>query len=166
MPRTFSALPEANDYYAFQRNVAEALDDARTIIARVAAEFTAHFGRAKVGALELNGSPGASRALVAIGAVAETARELLDDDDDLLLVRVHAYRPFPFDELAAALSGASHVTVVDRAAAFGSYGPLGCDVRALGVPATNVVAGLGGAEVTPDTLRRVLDRRDEKVVYA
>ncbi|HKB92663.1 MAG TPA: hypothetical protein VKC62_00325 [Gaiellaceae bacterium] len=166
VPRTFSALPEANDYYAFQRNVAEALDDARTIIARVAAEFTAHFGRAKVGALELNGSPGASRALVAIGAVAETARELLDDDDDLLLVRVHAYRPFPFDELAAALSGASHVTVVDRAAAFGSYGPLGCDVRALGVPATNVVAGLGGAEVTPDTLRRVLDRRDEKVVYA
>jgi pyruvate/2-oxoacid:ferredoxin oxidoreductase alpha subunit len=165
-PRTFSALPEADDYYAFQRNVAEAMDGARTVIADVAAEFTGSFGREKVAALELSGNPGGSRALVAIGAVAETARELLDDDDDLLLVRVHAYRPFPFEELAAAISHASQVTVVDRAAAFGSYGPLGADVRALGVPATNVVCGLGGSEVTPETLRWALDRQDERVVYA
>jgi pyruvate ferredoxin oxidoreductase alpha subunit len=157
-PRTFSALPEPRDYYGFQRNVAEAMDDARGVIAVVAAEFTSHFGREKAGALELTGNLSAERALVAVGTVADTARELLAGDDDLLVVRVHAYRPFPAAELAAALAYASHVTVIDRAAAFGSLGPLGSDVRALGIPATNVVCGLGGADVTPGLLAEALER--------
>ena len=155
-PRSFSALPEADDYAAFQRNVAVALDGARDLIGDVAAEFTAHFGREKTGALELAGNPDAETALVAIGTIGDTARELLDAGDDLLVVRVHAYRPFPAAELAAALANASHVTVIDRAAAFGALGPLGADVRSLGIDATDVVCGLGGAEVTPDVLRRAL----------
>jgi hypothetical protein len=56
------------------------------------------------------------------------------------------------------LAHPSHVTVVDRAAAFGSFGPLGADVRALGIDATNVVCGLGGADVTPELLARALER--------
>ncbi|HEY6031240.1 MAG TPA: hypothetical protein VIU44_11775, partial [Gaiellaceae bacterium] len=49
-PRTFSALPEPRDYFAFQRNVAEALEDAKGVIASVAAEFTSHFRREKIAA--------------------------------------------------------------------------------------------------------------------
>ena len=164
-PRTFSALPGSDDYFAFQRNVATAMDDARGVIAGVATEFTRRFGREKVAAIELAGNPDAERAIVAIGAIADSARELLDDDDDLLVVRVHTYRPFPAAELEAALSHASAVTVIDRAAAFGAFGPLGADVRALGIPATNVVCGLGGAEVTPDTLRWALDQSSSSVLY-
>jgi pyruvate/2-oxoacid:ferredoxin oxidoreductase alpha subunit len=159
-PRVFSALPEANDYYAFQRNVAEAMEDVRGTIAAVAAGFGARFGREKVGALEVSGNPRGASALVAIGTIGDTAKELLDADDDLLVVRVHAYRPFPAAELSAALARARHVTVVDRAAAFGSLGPLGNDVASLELPratVANVVAGLGGAEVRPETLRWALD---------
>jgi 2-oxoisovalerate ferredoxin oxidoreductase alpha subunit len=161
-PRAFSALPEPADYYAFQRNVAEAMDDARVVIADVALEFRAHFQREKVGALELAGNPEADTALVAIGTIGDSARELLEGDDDLLVVRVHAYRPFPAAELSAALAGVSYVSVIDRAAAFGSLGPLGADVRALGLghakAALNFVCGLGGAEVTPSTLRWALEQ--------
>jgi len=156
-PRAFSELPEAKDYFAFQRNVADAMDAARGVIADVAAEFSAQFGREKVAALELAGDPEAETALVAVGTIADTARELVEDGDDVLVVRVHAYRPFPAAELAAALAHASFVTVADRAAAFGSLGPLGADVMSLDLKhvqaATNVVCGLGGADVTPATLR-------------
>jgi len=158
-PRTFSALPEPSEYATFQRHVADALDDARAVIAVVAEAFGERFGRRRVGALELAGNPDASRALVTMGTIGETAHELLVEDDDLLLVRVHAYRPFPAGEVAAALEGADHVAVVDRAPAFGSLGPLGSDVRALGIDAATAVCGLGGTEVTPETLRRALDRR-------
>ena len=165
-PRLFSALPEPNDYFAFQRNVATALDDARAVIGSVASEFTTHFGRAKVGALEITGNPTAETALVAVGTIGDSALELLDGDDDLLIVRVHAYRPFPAAELSAALSHASHVAVIDRAAAFGSLGPLGADVRSLPLgrakAVLNFVCGLGGVDVTPATLRWTLEqtRRD------
>jgi pyruvate/2-oxoacid:ferredoxin oxidoreductase alpha subunit len=161
-PRVFSSLPQPNDYYAFQRNVAAALDDARAVVTRVASEFGAHFRREKVGALELAGNPNATRALVAIGSIADSAHELVAEDDDLLLVRVHAYRPFPGEEIAAALAQASHVTVVDRAAAFGALGPLGADVLSLRLgdakAVTNVVCGLGGAEVTAATLGWALEQ--------
>jgi pyruvate/2-oxoacid:ferredoxin oxidoreductase alpha subunit len=160
-PRAFSSLPQPADYYAFQRNVADAMDDARTVIAAVSSEFTSHFHREKIGALELVGNPDADRALVAIGTIGDSAHELVEDDDDLLVVRVHAYRPFPAEELSSALAHASSVTVVDRAAAFGSLGPLGADVLSLDLndaKATNFICGLGGAEVTPATLAWALDR--------
>jgi pyruvate ferredoxin oxidoreductase alpha subunit len=161
-PRAFSGLPEPNDYAVYQRNVAEAHSRTRGLIAEVAADFTAAFGREKVASLELTGEPDADTAIVAIGTIGETARELLHDDAPLLVARVHAYRPFPGEELAAALEHVSKVCVVDRAPAFGAPGPLGEDVRAYGIPATDVVCGLGGSDVTPDTLRLALQRAREE----
>jgi pyruvate/2-oxoacid:ferredoxin oxidoreductase alpha subunit len=156
----FSQLPQPDDYYAFQRHVAEAMDEARGLIEKVADEFTEHFGREKVGALEVVGNPCAERALVTIGSIGDSAHELVDAGEDVLLVRVHAFRPFPAAELRSRLANASYVSVVDRAAAFGSLGPLGAEVASLDLPGaiavTNVVCGLGGAEVTPDTLRWAL----------
>jgi pyruvate/2-oxoacid:ferredoxin oxidoreductase alpha subunit len=159
--RIFSAVPaQPSDYFAYQHDVAQAMDVARAVIADVSSEFAAHFGRETAGALELAGNPDATRALVAIGTIGDSAKELLDEDDDLLVVRVHAYRPFPAAELSAALARASLVTVIDRAAAFGSLGPLGADVLSLRLRhverAADVVCGLGGAEVTPATLRWAL----------
>jgi pyruvate ferredoxin oxidoreductase alpha subunit len=157
-PRAFSGLPEPNDYATYQRNVAEAHQRTRGLLAEVASDFATAFGREKVASLEITGDPAADTAIVAIGTIGETARELLDDDEPPLVIRIHAYRPFPTDELAAALEHASHVCVVDRAPAFGAAGPLGEDVRSCGIPATDVVCGLGGSDVTPDTLCLALER--------
>jgi len=160
-PRTFSALPQPAEYSVFQRRVAEAMDDARDVIASVASEFTRRFGRRKVGAVDAAGNPDARSALITIGTIGDSAVELLEADDDLLLLRVHAYRPFPATELAAALAGCTHVSVIDRAPAFGSLGPLGADVRSLDLPdtpiVTSFVCGVGGTEVTPVTLRWALE---------
>jgi pyruvate/2-oxoacid:ferredoxin oxidoreductase alpha subunit len=159
-PRAYSSLPQPNDYFAFQHNVAAAMDDARSVIADIASEFTSQFGREKVGALEIRGNPDADAALVTIGTIGDSAQELLADDDDLLLVRVHSFRPFPAAELAAALARVSYVSVIDRAPGFGSLGPLGADLKSLELPharaAANFICGLGGVDVTPTTLRWAL----------
>jgi len=169
-PRAFSGLPEPNDYATYQRNVSEAHDRTRGLLAEAASDFAATFGREKIASLDIAGDPDADTALVTIGTIGETGRELLSDDEPPLVVRVHAYRPFPGDELVAALKHASHVCVVDRAPAFGAPGPLGEDVRSCGIPATDVVCGLGGSDVTPDTLRLALERAqvespDREAVY-
>lgn len=155
-PRAFLGLPEPREYATFQRNVARAHDEARGLLAEAAEEFSAHFGRPKVASVELSGNPHAETALITIGTIGETARELLHDDDPPLLARIHALRPFPGEELAAALRHARHVCVIDRAPAFGAPGPLGQEVRSFGIAATDVVCGLGGSDVTPDTLRAAL----------
>jgi pyruvate ferredoxin oxidoreductase alpha subunit len=155
-PRAFSGLPEPNDYASYQHNVAEAHDRTRVLLAEVAHDFAEAFGREKIASLDISGDRAADTAIVTIGTIGETARELLADDEAPLVVRVHAYRPFPADELAAALQHVSHVCVIDRAPAFGAPGPLGEDVRSCGIPATDVVCGLGGSDVTPETLRAAL----------
>ena len=159
--RAFSELPEPKDYAAFQRNVSDALDGARETIDQVAWEFTNQFEREKVGALAVSGNSDASTALVTLGTIGESALELLEEDDDLLLVRMHAFRPFPVAELESVLGNAARVTVLDRAAAFGALGPLGADVRSLDLPhaaIADVVAGVGGTDVTPATLRWALEQ--------
>lgn len=161
LPRNYSALPDPADYYRFQLNVVEAHELAKELVESVADEFSARFGRRKAGSLELAGNLEASKALVTVGTIGETAKELLADDDDLLLVRVHVYRPFPAARIAAALGHAQRVVVFDRAPGFGSLGPLGADVRALGIRAANVIGGLGGVEVTPATLRWALEQEPQ-----
>jgi len=158
VPHAFSGLPEPREYAAFQHHVVEAMNEAREVIGTTAAQFSARFGRPKIAALEISGNPGADTALVTIGTIGDTAKELADDD--LLVVRVHAYRPFPAAELASVLSEVDHVCVVDRASAFGALGPLGSDVKSVGLDAevTDFVCGIGGTEVTPDTLRWTLTR--------
>lgn len=152
-PHVFSGVPTPAGYDSFQRNVADALAEAQRLLPALAAELGATFGRPVVGAVELSGNPDAGTALVTMGTIGDTARELVESGEDLRLVRVHAYRPFPGGELAAALAGARDIVVVDRAAAFGALAPLGADVRSLGLDATDVVCGVGGTDVTPDTLR-------------
>ena len=159
--RAFSELPEPVDYAAFQRHVDEAMVVAGAALEDARTSFASCFGRARPGALVLDGDPEADRALVTIGTIGETALELLEDDGEpVRLVRVHAFRPFPAMALAEALAGAHTVAVIDRAPAFGSMGPLGGEVRALGLDGavTTFVGGLGGTEVTPATLRWALDR--------
>ena len=95
VPSAFSTMPQPRDYAALQRNVADAMDGAGSVIESVASEFTSHFQRTKVGALEIAGNPEADTALITIGTIGDSARELLGDDENLLLVRVHAFRPFP-----------------------------------------------------------------------
>ena len=164
-PHVFSGVTEPTEYATFQRRVAEAHNQTRGLLAEVAAEFEKVFGREKVASVEFSGDRNADTALVTIGTIGETARELLDDDEPLLVARVHAYRPFPGAELAAALGSVSHVCVIDRAPAFGTIGPLGEDVRAYGIPATDVLCGLGGSDVTPDTLRNALAATGRDAVY-
>jgi pyruvate ferredoxin oxidoreductase alpha subunit len=159
-PRVFSGLPQPAEYFTFQRNVAEAMCAAGVLLGDVAAAFARQFGRSKIASIELTGNAAATTALVTVGSIGESAQELLEADDDLLLARVHAYRPFPAAELGAALAHVSHVCVVDRAPGFGSYGPLGLDVRSLRLAkaeVSNFICGLGGADVTPSSLRWMLD---------
>lgn len=158
VPHVFSGVPTPAAYDGFQRNVADALAEAQSLLPELAAELASVFGRPVAGALELYGSPDARTALVAMGTIGDTARELIEDGDDVRLVRVHAYRPFPGRELADAVAGARDVVVVDRAAAFGTLAPLGADVRALGIDAVDVVCGVGGTDVTPATLRWAIEQ--------
>jgi pyruvate ferredoxin oxidoreductase alpha subunit len=144
------------------------MDRARSVIEEVDASFAAAFGRAYGGLLEPYRMEGAEYALVAMGGIVGTAREVVDEmragGKPVGLLKVRAYRPFPRQELRSVLGGLRAVAVVDRDCSFGHEGALCADLKAALYDLRNqplvrgFVAGLGGSDVPPSMLREIVER--------
>ncbi|MFH1647632.1 MAG: pyruvate ferredoxin oxidoreductase, partial [Chloroflexota bacterium] len=78
-------------------------------------------------------------------------------------VRLRLWRPFPFDALRQAVSGADVLIVMDRAISFGGPGgPVASEVKAAlyNLPrkprVVSFVAGLGGRDITVTDFKNIV----------
>lgn len=98
----------------------------------------------------------------AAGNVRHIARELRAEGKKVGVVRPRVYRPFPAKQLVEACKGAKAIAVLDRSDAIGApQAPLAADTLSalydagLSIPTKNYVYGLGGQDVTNDSIRKV-----------
>jgi pyruvate ferredoxin oxidoreductase alpha subunit len=135
------------------------------LVPELAAEFATSFGRPSGGLLRRYRTEGADTILVALGSVLGTIEdvvdELRDEGERIGALGITCFRPFPIEELRAALADADRVVVVERAFAVGIGGIVGQNVRLAlaGLPPVvyDVVAGLGGRAITRRSLRRLIE---------
>jgi pyruvate ferredoxin oxidoreductase alpha subunit len=164
-PITIGAMvgPEAFTevrYLAHARQM-QALD----VIPQIASEFEASFSRRSGGLVHPYRSDDAETVLVALGSVLGTIQDVVDElrEADLSVgaLGVGCFRPWPAEEIRAALAGAKRVVVVEKAFAVGAGGIVGQNIRlALSGLATvvyDVVAGLGGRAITKRSLHGLVD---------
>lgn len=144
---------------------AEAMKNAKRAILEVAADFEKTFGR-KYGFFEEYQMEDAEVALVLIGSTAGTAkaciRKLRAQGVKAGLVKLRVFRPFPGEELAAALSHVKAVAVMDKCEGYsGCGGPLYAELRSAcydlpSRPAMiNVVYGLAGRDCAVEDIEKV-----------
>ena len=104
---------------------AEAMKNAKKAILDVAADFEKTFGR-KYGFFEEYRMEDAEVAIVLIGSTAGTAKACIDQlraaGRKVGLVKLRVFRPFPGEELAAALSHVKAVAVMDNSEGFSACG--------------------------------------------
>lgn len=166
-PITVGAFDLYDYYFEHKRQQAEAIEKARAVIAQVGAEYGRISGRS-YGFFEPFYLDDAELVIVAIGSTAGTAKAVVKalrkEGVKAGLLKLRVFRPFPTAELAAALSKAKAVAVLDRAASFGGVGgPLFMEVRAAlyDLPTrplvTNYIYGLGGRDIDLAMLRHVYD---------
>ncbi|NTU89337.1 MAG: pyruvate ferredoxin oxidoreductase [Actinobacteria bacterium] len=148
-----------------------ALDNAAPIIKSLGDEWAAICGRS-FDMIDCWGMEDAEYAIVILGSAAgnarHVARELRAQGVKAGVVRVRVFRPFPYAELAEALSGVKAVAVLDRSDSFGAQAaPLALEVYTALFDAPvrpairNYVYGLGGADVTLEILHQVYDDLDK-----
>ena len=162
-PITIGAMvgPEAfmEVRYLMHAKQVQALD----AIPAVAGEFASAFGRESGGLVRGYRSEDAETVVVALGSVLGTIEDVVDElrDEGVSIgaVAVKCFRPWPYDEIRAALAGAKRVVVVEKAFAVGAGGIVGQNVRlalsGLTPRVYDVVAGLGGRPITKASLRRL-----------
>jgi len=141
---------------------------AKDVIKQVARDFQAAFGRWAGDVTEAYRCDDAETIYVAMGSVIGTMKDWVDDrreqGDRIGVLKLRCFRPFPLDEIRAGLAGAERVVVLEKAISVGAYGILTAEIRAAlygqakTPPVHCAVAGLGGRDITFDTLNEIEHR--------
>jgi pyruvate ferredoxin oxidoreductase alpha subunit len=162
-PVTIGAMvgPEAFSEvrYLMHAKQMQALD----VIPEIAADFERSFGRPSGGLVRGYRTDDAEVVVVALGSVLGTIEDVIDEMRDeghkIGALAIKCFRPWPADEVRAALQAAKRVIVLEKAFAVGAGGIVGQNTRlaltGLPIEVNDVVAGLGGRPITKPSLHRL-----------
>ncbi|MGI8335804.1 transketolase C-terminal domain-containing protein [Actinomadura scrupuli] len=133
------------------------------LIPAVAASFAEAFGRSSGGLISTYRSEDAETVVVALGSVLGTIEDVVDEMRDqgarIGVVGITSFRPFPLDQVRAALGHARRVVVLEKALAVGIGGIVSANVRmalsGIQLHGYTVIAGLGGRAIIKDSLHRL-----------
>jgi pyruvate ferredoxin oxidoreductase alpha subunit len=157
-PTTQGPFAMPDYYFELRRQQAAAIDGALVLFEELGEELGDLTGR-RVGALDRYRLEGARRALVCLGSTAGTAKDVVDElrheGEQVGLLRVCSYRPFPAAEVREALASVDEVIVLDRADSPGGAPALAVEVAYAAGPVRSHVYGLGGRDLHPADLREV-----------
>jgi len=140
---------------------------AKEVVKEVARDFQKAFGRWAGDVIEPYQCDDAEVILIGMGSVVGTLKDWADrrraGGEKVGVLKLRCYRPFPADELVAAVSGAKQVIVLEKAVSVGGYGIVAAELRAalhgrVAVPVACAVAGLGGRDITMGTVDEMYDR--------
>jgi pyruvate ferredoxin oxidoreductase alpha subunit len=139
------------------------------VVADISAEFAKLTGR-KYELFESYRLEDAEVAIVALNSAAGTIKDEVDryreKDVKAGLLKPRLFRPFPYEEVGAALKNAKAICVMDRADSYGGYGPLFMEIASAVAPhrgpaVFNKIYGLGGRDLMPLDVDQVIDETVE-----
>lgn len=112
-------------------------------------------------------------ALLTMGSCSETAMLAIDEmkaeGEDVGLIRLRLWRPFPFKEFLEAVKDVELLVVLDRAISFGMGGPVCSEVKSAlydqrkKPDIVGFIGGLGGRDIPVEGFKYMVSRALEKV---
>ena len=168
-PKSIGALVLTDYYMEHKRAQHQAMINAKKVIQDVSTEFAKLFGR-KYEMFETYRLEDADVVLVALNSAAGTIKDEVDryreNGVKAGLLKPRVFRPFPYEEVGAALRNAKAVCVMDRADSYGGYGPLFMEIASAVAPLKgpvlfNKIYGLGGRDLMPLDVDQVIDETIE-----
>lgn len=164
-PATLGGLTWPRETECMRREIQQAMERVPAVLEQALDEFETVFGRRPRGAIEAVHADGAQRVLIACNTMARTLRSVVgrrrEGGDPVGMVNCKLFRPFPRAALRAALNGAQRIGVLDRNHSPGSGGifwqEVAATLRGRGQLVQDYIVGLGGGDVTPEVIERILD---------
>jgi pyruvate ferredoxin oxidoreductase alpha subunit len=171
-PMTLGLLGDPNYYMETRWAIQETMQEALQLLPEIEREFAEIFGRKQPVVVEEYKTQDAEKILVALGSVAGTIKEVVDQlreqGEKVGLLRIIAFRPFPKEQVFNALKNANKIGIVDKSISLGSVSPVYMEIsslfqeRGINKNISGFVAGLGGRDITPDVIRDIFKLLDER----
>lgn len=163
-PKTLGAFATPGDYFEIRQELHNDLLSSLDDIEGEYKDLMKALGRKKQRSLEKGlyeyyGPAKPELLIVALGSVIGTIRAALKDDPSIGIIKLRAWRPFPAKALLKIIGQAKRVAVIEKAISLGQAGPLFTDIKAAGdsslPPIRDYIVGLGGRDVTENSLKRI-----------
>ncbi|MBQ5334630.1 MAG: pyruvate ferredoxin oxidoreductase [Oscillospiraceae bacterium] len=159
----FSAGPDTN--YIFKYKAHQGMLAAKAVVTETESAFADIFGRQYSGLLENYRTEDADYILVTLGSIAglcrETADRLREQGIRAGVVRIRYMRPFPNEEIAAALRNAKAFGVLEKDISFGNEGTVFTNVNSalqkagVRIPGYDFIGGLGGRNISAGDIEQI-----------
>lgn len=167
-PMFVNDLTPPSDYTEMRWQQKVGFDNALTVLPEIQAEFARAFGR-EYRILDAYRCEDADAVLVTMGSMSGTAKhvvnQLREQGKKVGVLRIVCFRPFPAEQLRAALRHVPVVGVMDRTAGLGAeVGPACTEVRsALSTSdaphrVVSFMGGLAGRDLSPASMMKAFDR--------
>ncbi len=169
-PVTHGSVVYPVDFSETRESMANGQRNARDVIRRAASEFKEVFGRWHGELVDTYRLDGARFVIVAMGSIAAESKVAVDSlraqGQEVGLLRVRFFRPFPTEELRELCAGREGLLIIDRDVSYGNEGALFTEVKSalygkVDVPARNVIMGIGGRDVTHDIIEKMVSSARE-----
>jgi len=171
-PLTLGLLGDPNYYMETRWAIQETMKEALDLLPKIESEFSENFKRQQPVLVEEYKTQDAEKILVALGSVAGTVKEVVDElrkeGEKVGLLRIIAFRPFPKDQVFNALKNADKIGILDKSISLGSVSPVYMEIsslfqeRGINKNISGFVAGLGGRDITPEVVKEIFKLLDEK----
>ena len=156
-PVTFGVLAEPQYYMETRYRLQQAIEASIPVIDEVADQFKKKFGRYAGGLVDKYRLEGAKTAMVGMGSVVGTMREAVDvmrdKGQNVGLLKVRAFRPFPKEAIYEALKDSDTIVIVEKSISLGLGGILLNEIKSVFYGRKKqpricgVIVGLGGRDV-------------------
>ncbi|MGE5542426.1 MAG: pyruvate ferredoxin oxidoreductase [Bacillota bacterium] len=154
----------------FRWATVQAMEKAGQVIDEVANEYAGRFGPFYGGVIDPYRADDAGIVLLAMGSVAGTMKDcvdgLRDRGENVGLIRIRSFRPFPWREIMAAATNARAFAVLDRSMSPGGQGQIAADLKGYlygqrRVEIAGFIGGVGGRDISPSSVESMLRRTKE-----
>jgi pyruvate/2-oxoacid:ferredoxin oxidoreductase alpha subunit len=132
--------------------------------------FNKHFKISKTdtGLVEYIGPKNPKTILVAMGSVVGTIKDTIKTSNDIGILKIKCFRPFPADEIIKILKPAKNMGVIDKSISLGHIGPLASDIKAMAQGKINAnissfIVGLGGRDVMGEMIKKIIKQANKKI---
>lgn len=174
-PFTFGAIATPDTYYEFRMQQADAMRNALVVFEETEREFETFSGR-RYGTVDAYNTEGADRVVVVNGCTAGTmrvaARAMNAAGENVGVLAIKLYRPFPADEVVSRLRHAKSVITMDRSISLGApSGPLAEDIKSalkgagISQPVMSLVYGIGGRDVTVEDGKKIFGLAKDETLF-
>src|SRR5271157_162921 len=164
-PYSHANLVSPEWYMEFRYMIQEAMNNAKQIIPQIDKEYGKLFGLQHGGLIEKYKCEDAELILLTMGTIGSEAKLTVDkmrrEGQKVGSARIRVYRPFPAEEIVKLAENSQMLATIDRHISFGMEGFLASETKAAlfnradRPPLAGFIAGLGGRDVTAETIEKI-----------